>query len=206
MRRVLGQNAGGVLNLGVADDHLGAGKVDFGRQDQAQGCALQRVFFGRLVRFAVENRHCIGRGEHKAFVGGRIFKPHPAGAFDEDLAQGDGAVGIHLGEVGLHRGQPVEIGRQVPQRDLLRKGGGGKRQKGDRGEKGAQHAHSGDIGHRAALCIPPRDQLAERCRRRERGLCRVRTGESPLGAKCCAQCASAQVRPVPASTVNGTLR
>ena len=206
MLGVLGQNAGGVLNLGVADDHLGAGKVDFRCQDQVQGRALQRVFFGRLVRLGVENRDRAGRGKHKAFVGGRIFKPHPAGAFDEDLAQRHGAVGIHLGEVGLHGGQPLEIGRQIAKRDLLRKGGGREREQGDRGEKGAQHGHARDIGHRAALCIPPCDQLAERCRRREGGLCRIGVGESPLGAQCCAQCASAQVRPVPASTVNGTLR
>jgi glycine/D-amino acid oxidase-like deaminating enzyme len=48
-----------------------------------------------------------------AAVGRAVFEPHPARPLDEDLAGRDRAVRVHLREIGLDRGQAVQIGRDV---------------------------------------------------------------------------------------------
>jgi hypothetical protein len=44
---------------------------------------------GRLVRLGVEDRDLLAAGDHQAAVGRGIFKAHPAGPLDVDLAGRD---------------------------------------------------------------------------------------------------------------------
>lgn len=132
---ILRGDDGELAALGMAGDHARPRQVDVARQDQVQGRPRQRILFGRLAGLAVEHRHLAARGQNQRLIRRRIFEPHPAGAPDVEPAVRGGAVGIDLLERRLGAAQPVEIARDLGERDRRGPSRGGQREKEERGEE-----------------------------------------------------------------------
>ena len=110
-----GHNRRGAVEI-VPHHHVAPRQVHVALEDQVQGRAFQGIALGALdVRLAVENANLTTPGHHQKVHRRVVFEPHPPGAPNVQRSGRQGAVIVDLGKLGLGRGDPVEVARDVVQ-------------------------------------------------------------------------------------------
>ena len=127
---ILGGDGGRGAIIAVTNHHFRLSQINGFGKDQRERRFVQRIGFRCGASLFVEDRDSTATCDDQGLLGRVIFKPHTAGAFDQDLSRGDGAVAIDLGEFALGGLQRVEIGGKRIEGELL--GGGGQAVHGGR--------------------------------------------------------------------------